>query len=647
MCRGDPAVQTRKEQVVMKRFISALSSLVIAATAMSGTFAISTDAAVDKTIIDFTTVDASGKRVNTIEASAGDKIPLTIYVPQCAGLNTLALKLAVNGDATLGEGTVQYPELDYTAADGSKGMYYETEEGKKHIGDAGKVAKNEYLWSNYGITLTDAKFAEPYCFDSGYLEGNGYGDANKAGKASNGTAIFKGEAWNLNWMSNKAVQQNPKGDIDAYGAWVAAGKPADLTDPDEDDPVWLYTPVKTWDTSAAWAYDYALATATVNLPANLANGTYEINLYKGTYMNSNSIFDTDYKRDEDGKIIEPKTLIYKPTQTNYSVSGSMGAANFEIKPLVIKVGVTGDDTTTTTSTTTSSSTSSDTTKSNVGSDSSVTVPADTILYQFVKDGGSWADTVNVQPGEKVKFNLTVSNDQGTAGASLYLRFDEKLALAKRATAGNAYEASFEWNADDRALVWTCTEGHDQKAKDGAVIYSFTVTVPEDAKKGDSFEIGLNTDSLPDGKSNSVRPQGSVTEYPDHKFMLQSVKLVVGGSDTTEPGTTTTVTDPTTTSSSSTTSDTTTSSSSSTTETTTTVGEAVWGDVNCNGTVSIADVVLLNKYIAGNAVPTAQGLINADVTHDNTPDGLDAVKIKAYLALIDGVDLAAPGAYTAK
>ena len=59
------------------------------------------------------------------------------------------------------------------------------------------------------------------------------------------------------------------------------------------------------------------------------------------------------------------------------------------------------------------------------------------------------------------------------------------------------------------------------------------------------------------------------------------------------------------------------------------------------------MVLLNKYIAGNAVPTAQGLINADVTHDNTPDGLDAVKIKAYLALIDGVDLAAPGAYTAK
>ena len=66
----------------MKRFISAISSLVIAATAMGGTFAFSTDAAVDKTIIDFTTVDKDGNRVNAIEAKAGDKIPFTIYIPQ-------------------------------------------------------------------------------------------------------------------------------------------------------------------------------------------------------------------------------------------------------------------------------------------------------------------------------------------------------------------------------------------------------------------------------------------------------------------------------------------------------------------------------------------------------------------------------------
>lgn len=628
----------------MKRFISAISSLAIAATAMGGTFAISSDAAVDKTIIDFTTVNKDGERVNTIEAKAGDKIPLTIYVPQSSGVNTIAMKLAVNGDKTLGQGTIQYPELDYVAADGSKGMYYETEEGKKHIADAGKVAKNEYLWSNYGITMTDAAYAEPYCFDSGYLEGNGYGDSSKAGKSSNGTAYFKGDAWNINWMSNKAVSSNPKKDIDAYGAWVAAGKPADLTDPDEDDPVWIYNPVTTWDTSASWAYTYPLGTATINLPADLPDGTYTIDLYKGDYMNSNSIFDTDYVRNDDGVIIEPKTLIYKPTRTTYSISGSKGAVDFEIKPLVIKVGEGGSVETTEPDTTTISSTSS----SSSSSKSDVT-PGDGILYQFVKDGAAWSDKVQVAAGEKVKLNLTVSNDPGTAGAQLYFNFDERLTLAKRANSGNAYEGSFEWNADDRALVWTCTEGHDQKAKDGSVIYSFTVTVPADAKDGDAFTVGLNTKNLPDGKDNSVRPQGAVSEVPDHKFTLQDIQLVVGVTpDTTEPGTTTTVTDPTTTSSSSTTSDTTTSSSSSTTETTTTVGEAVWGDVNCNGAVSIADVVLLNKYLAGGATPTAQGLVNADVTHDNTPDAQDAVKIKAYLALlIEAGDLAKAGNYTAK
>ena len=108
-----------------------------------------------------------------------------------------------------------------------------------------------------------------------------------------------------------------------------------------------------------------------------------------------------------------------------------------------------------------------------------------------------------------------------------------------------------------------------------------------------------------------------------------------GTPTTEPDTTTTTT-------------TTTISSSEPDTTTTPKTEAVWGDVDCNGEVRIADVVLLNKYLAGNAQPTAQGLINADVTHDNTPDVQDAVKIKAFLALlIEQSELAAAGAYTAE
>ena len=803
----------------MKRFISAITSLAIAATAMGGTFALSSSAAVDKTIIDFTTVDKTGKRVNEIEANPGDKIPLTIYVPQSSGVNNISLKLAVNGDATLGQGTVQYPELDYEVKvikngveSYVKGQYYETEEGKKHINDAGKVAKNENLWGNYGITLTDAKFADPYCFDSGLLEGDGWGDTNYAGKATNGNATFKGDAWNLMWMYDKGVTHTPKMNADAYGAWVASGSPEYLTD---DDMNVTYDAVTTWDTSTDWAYKYAFATATINLPSDLPDGKYEINFYDQPYYNSNSIFDTDYQRDSSGAIITPQTLIYKPTQTQGSISGANGAVNYEIKPLKIIVGEGGGDDTTTTSKSTSESTTTTTiSSSSSSSSSSQTVPTDTILYQFVKQGEAYNSTIAVEPGANVPLSLIVSNDPGTAGASLYLDFDSRLSFG-RSSKGTAYSGSFQWSPDDKGLVWTCTDGHNQTAADGASIYNFTVKIPADAANGDTFKVALNENNLPEGKSNSVRPEEPVTEKPDHKFVLQGVTLTVGepgttvssSSDTTkttsssssvqnptdaiayqfvkngsayapeiavqagdsvalnltvsnDPGTagaslyfdfdsrlsfgrsskgtaysgsfqwspddkglvwtctdghnqtaadgstiysftvkvpadaqpgdtfkialnennlpegksnsvrpeepvtekpdhkfvvngvTLKVAIETTTSSittSSETTTTTTSSSTSDTETTTTPKqEAVWGDVDCNGTVSIADVVLLNKYLAGNAQPSAQGLINADVTHDNTPDAQDSVKIKAYLALlIEQSELAVAGAYTAQ
>ena len=799
----------------MKRFISAITSLVIAATAMGGTFAFSTAAAATKTIIDFTTLNDKGERVNEIHASAGDKIPLTIYVPETAGVNTISMKLAVNGDKTLGQGTVQYPDTDYqveVVKDGVKsyvaGQYYNTEEGKKHASDAGKVAKNEYLWGNYGITLSDAKFANPYCFDSGLLEGDGWGDTGVAGVASNGTASFKAEAWNLQWMYNAGVTHSPKMNADAYGAWVAAGSPEYLTD---DNGNVTYDAVTSWDTSTPWAYKYALATATVNLPSDLPDGTYEINYYSKPYMNTNSIFDTDYKRDDKGNIIQPQELIYKPTQTQGSISGANGPVDYEIKPLTIIVGEGGgDETSTTPGSSTSSSSETTKTTSSSSSSSSQNIPADTILYQFVKDGAAYAKEINVEAGQTVKLNLTVANDPGTAGASLYFDIDSKLTQG-RTSKGSAYTGNFQWSKDDGGLVWTCTDGHNQTAADGATIYSFSFTVPADAKDGDSFKIALNENNLPDGKSNSVRPQEPVTEKPDHKFILNGVTLKVGigssgsdSSDTTkttsssssiqnptdaivyqfvkdgaayaseikvaagesvklnltvsnDPGTagaslyfnidsrltqgrtskgtaytgnfqwskddgglvwtctdghnqtaadgatiysfsftvpadakdgdsfkialnennlpegksnsvrpqepvtekpdhkfvlngvTLTVgVEDTTTTSKSTTSDTTTTTSSSTSSDTTVKQEAVWGDVDCNGTVSIADVVLLNKHIAGSAVATAQGLINADVTHDNTPDQADAVKIKAYLALlIEQSELAVAGAYTAK
>ena len=121
-----------------------------------------------------------------------------------------------------------------------------------------------------------------------------------------------------------------------------------------------------------------------------------------------------------------------------------------------------------------------------------------------------------------------------------------------------------------------------------------------------------------------------------------VTVKVSADATTTPDVTTSGQDTTTSGQDTTTSsqDTTTSGNDTTTNNPD-VSDALWGDVNCDGSVKSNDLLLLKKYLLGLAespadVP-AQGLINADVTHD-TPTAVksnDLLKLKKYLlGLID-------------
>ncbi len=69
------------------------------------------------------------------------------------------------------------------------------------------------------------------------------------------------------------------------------------------------------------------------------------------------------------------------------------------------------------------------------------------------------------------------------------------------------------------------------------------------------------------------------------------------------------------------------------KTTTEPAEADWGNVNCTGAVDVSDAVMLARFNAeDNTVKiTAQGKINADVTHDGALDGNDLIKILKYIA----------------
>jgi hypothetical protein len=72
------------------------------------------------------------------------------------------------------------------------------------------------------------------------------------------------------------------------------------------------------------------------------------------------------------------------------------------------------------------------------------------------------------------------------------------------------------------------------------------------------------------------------------------------------------------------------------------GDADWGNADCTGGVDVGDAVLIARFAAEDAEAkiTAQGQINADVTHDGNIKGDDATKILKYVAkLITKDDLA--------
>lgn len=89
----------------------------------------------------------------------------------------------------------------------------------------------------------------------------------------------------------------------------------------------------------------------------------------------------------------------------------------------------------------------------------------------------------------------------------------------------------------------------------------------------------------------------------------------------------------------------TSGGSTTTTTTTTSGttpeKASWGDVDCNGDVDVADVVLLSRYVSEDPAVkkdmTDQGLVNANCVADSTIDQKDITAILQYIAKLISYD----------
>ena len=473
----------------MKKFISALTSLAIATTALGGTIVLSADAA-DKTIIEF---QSKGK--NTIEAAAGDTVPVTVYVPQCTGANTFSLKMSINGAETLGVG------VDETADELAK-IKAEAEKTKDEKAKADYLAVEHWLYGNYGIKTANEKFATPYCFDSGmYQDGMGGGDYELS------MSYFLKNTWNINLTLSSFVGKNAN--ADNYGAFVkkvgeAAAAEYDFSEGD-------YEPVTTWTTEDSFAYDYALATFDLVLPDNLPNGTYTLDILRDKYIN-----------------------IVSHQWAQSSVSGKDGKVEFDTVPLKITVGGGSVETGTTATTTTGIPGTTGTTAGTTvvstagGTTANVDKPAKkegTVQYDLLVDGKECGfdgtnNTIEVEPGQQIKVNWVVSNDPGTAGMQMHFDFG-KMTGVKR-TAGKAYKAAVQWNEETFAYVWASDK--TLTAADDSVIASFTMTAPTAAG---TYKLGLKDTDGP----NIVRPLEDGDDDIPYTFYGLAVKVGEPGDET--------------------------------------------------------------------------------------------------------------------
>ncbi len=585
----------------MKKFISGLSSLVLAATAMGGALAFSADAAtngkVDSTIV---SIKSDGKNEVKVE-KGGVSIPVAIYIPQSSGFYEMDLKLAVNGDATLGQGKIQDKNGDKVQFD--------------------------YAFGNYGITLSDDSWTaeEPMCLESGAYDGDGYaeGSSFNAGYYNNGgVSVPMTDMFRFYYLAKNALMYQPDSsntkrtagphNVDSYDAWLKAGEPDDLTD---------YTPVETW--TADEGYETPFISFKLNLPADLEDGTYVLDVYTDEYVHCtpSTLFDADNKLKSEDKWVKMSSHAYGAEGGKEKITQTLKS-----EALTIVVGDAAPGTTTTKA--------PDTTKASTTTtaDPGAVVPTDDkIIYNLVPagkdytpvaDGASGNNTMNAEPGEEITVNWTVKNDLGTAGLQMTFGFDGVEFVS--ASAGGAYKGSPQVNKENTAttgeLNYAFATSNVKAAADDAIIYKFKVKAPESGSGTVSIKTG-------DGINNKVVPLEDGKKYD---YIFHGLTINVDKDDTTTtkaPDTTTTASETTTTKAPETT-------TTKAPETTTTVkpdGDVLPGDVNCNGKVQINDVVLLNRYLAKTAEVSEQGLKNAECDGDGKISQNDATAIKEYLA----------------
>ena len=394
----------------------------------------------------------------------------------------------------------------------------------------------------------------------------------------------------------------------------------------------------------------------------------------GTYYEFPLVFEREKLNNKDGKLLDWVGTNNTKISATY-VDGS----------LIVKMS---DVTTTTTTTGTTTSTTTTTTTFDP------TVPRMEVYGE--ENGEKKNHKVVVTPGQEyAEIPLNLYNVPDTEGITVAFKTDGEgtptLALLKDSyqlyEAADAFVNLGKWEANPKGLSWGVPSSGKQMVKsgdfaDGDVFLSLYYNIPDketvkniaeangmelkhDAEYGAYYEFPLifereklnNKDGklldwvgTNNTKINAIYVDGSIiVKMPDETTTTTTT------TGTTTTTVTTTTADSTTSGSATTTSGaaTTTSGSAETTSattgtdntgetTTTTKGQLVplYGDVNVNGQVTIVDVVLLNKAIAGKVTLSEQAFLNADC--GNVDQVLDEHDLNALMQYLVGIVQQLPG-----
>ena len=410
------------------------------------------------------------------------------------------------------------------------------------------------------------------------------------------------------------------GSVNSRGVYMPAGSTAVLSVDDKQISAGTKNAYLgyTWTTTASYTWlgdtsdKFPIVVFDVTIPKG-SEGTYTLDF-------------CNYNTDASGKNTNPSCMIENKDPGRFAnYEGYL--SNLDLNTMTIVVG----DSAPTTTTTANAATTTTTTTTAPVVTTTTTAPSGNAEISL--DLGNY----KVKPGETFDVEVKIDcHNHAVSGGQFIYTIDSPLKIAELLNYSPALDdAAITVNtAANSANFTSLVDSEPSVITSDQPLFIVSVTVPENTPAGD-YKIGYSEAQVKKGNRattwNTEILNGIITVEGD----TPATTTTTSSATTTKTSTTTTKTS--TTSSSTTSSKTTTSTT--TTSTTTVPGTPNYGDTNCDGKVNVADVVLLNKWLADNKSYnlTAQGALNADCFNpkagkDITSADSDAI-IKSIVHLV--------------